>query len=142
MTTHETTDATPVRLTTFDNYEIGPCTRTEEPDRPGHFDFEACEPHEADVWTLYGHIPREGADAIGDFATRAHAEETFQRITGIAFAGSYEVEARLRVMHGAKMLLEAVQQIRHHTVQGHPATLNVVAGIAERVLRELDGGSV
>ena len=28
----------------FDNYEISPCTRTEETDRPGHFYFEVCEP--------------------------------------------------------------------------------------------------
>ena len=29
----------------YDNYEISPCTRTEEPDKPGHFYFEVCEPH-------------------------------------------------------------------------------------------------
>ena len=144
MTTTDTNadTSTATELTGFDNYEIGPCTRTEEPDAPGHFYFEACEPHEADVWTLYGHINGEGVQAIGDFATRDHAEEVFQRITGIAFSRSYEVEARLRVMHGAKMLLEAVQQIRHHAVQGHPAALNAVAGIAERILRELDGTPV
>ena len=31
--------------------------------------------------------PGEGAMAIGDFATRVQAEEAFQRITGIPFAG-------------------------------------------------------
>ena len=109
MTTNDiTTDATPVRLTAFDNYEISPCTRTEEPDRPGHNYFEVCEPHEADVWTLYGHIHGEGADAIGDFATRAHAEETFQRITGIALADARQVEAHLRVMHAGPRLFEAL----------------------------------
>ena len=66
----------------YDNYEISPCRRYEEPDSPGKFYFVPCEPHEADVWTLYGHINREGVEAIGDFATREHAEEVFARITG------------------------------------------------------------
>jgi hypothetical protein len=69
-------------LARFDDYEIHPCTRTEEPDSPGHFYFEQCEPAEADVWTLYGHIPGQGVEAIGDFDTREHAEEVFARITG------------------------------------------------------------
>jgi hypothetical protein len=43
---------------------------------------EPCEPFEADFWTLYGHIPGEGVQAIGDFDTRQHAEEVFARITG------------------------------------------------------------
>lgn len=66
----------------FDAYEISPCLRFEEPDRPGQFYFEPCEPHEAHVWTLYGHIPGEGVEAIGDFATREQAEEVYARITG------------------------------------------------------------
>ena len=54
----------------FDNYEISPCARFEEPDVPGKFYYEVCEPEEADVWTLYGHIPGEGVQAIGDFSKR------------------------------------------------------------------------
>jgi len=96
----------------YDNYEISPCTRTEEPDKPGHFYFEVCEPHEADVWTLYGHIPGEGAQAIGDFATREHAEEAFQRITGIPFAGPQEIEAHLWVMHAGPKLLDALNDMQ------------------------------
>jgi hypothetical protein len=69
-------------LTRYDDYEIHPCTRTEEPDSPGRFYFEVCEPARADVWTLYGHIPGEGAEAIGDFDTHEHAQEVFARITG------------------------------------------------------------
>jgi hypothetical protein len=95
-------------LKVYDNYEISPCKRYEEPDSPGKFYFEVCEPEEADVWTLYGHIDGEGVEAIGDFATREHAEETFQRITGIAFAGTREVAARLRAMHEGPKLLEAL----------------------------------
>jgi hypothetical protein len=98
-------------MTPFDNYEISPCTRTEEPGKPGQFYFEVCEPHEADVWTLYGHIPGEGVMAIGDFATREGAEEAFQRITGIPFGSHQEVAARVRVMHAGPRLLEACHTI-------------------------------
>jgi hypothetical protein len=44
-----------------------------------------CEPvadEEATFWSLYGHAPGEGAICIGDFATRADAEEVYARITG------------------------------------------------------------
>jgi hypothetical protein len=71
--------------TPFDSYEIEPCIRMEEPDRPGHFYFEPCSPSEAHVWTLYGHIPGQGVEAIGDFPTREAAAEVFARITGRQF---------------------------------------------------------
>ncbi len=99
---------TNTNLNVYDNYEISPCKRFEEPDSPGKFYFEVCEPHEADVWTLYGHITGEGVQAIGDFANREHAEEVFQRITGIPFAGACEVAGRLRVMHAGPKLLEVL----------------------------------
>jgi hypothetical protein len=95
----------------FDNYEISPCRRYEEPDSPGKFYFEVCDPAEADVWTLYGHIPGEGVQAIGDFSKREYAEEAFQRITGIPFAGTCEVAARVRLMHAAPKLLEGLQTL-------------------------------
>ena len=83
----------------FDNYEISPCRRFEEPDAPGSFWFEVCEPEEADVWTLYGHIEGEGVTAIGDFSSREAAEEVYRRITGQPFPGSYQAAAHLRRMH-------------------------------------------
>ena len=92
----------------FDNYEISPCKRYEEPDRSGRIYFEVCEPKEADVWTLYGHVNGEGVQAIGDFTSRDHAEETFSRITGVKFTGSYMADAHLRVMHAGPKLLEAL----------------------------------
>jgi hypothetical protein len=76
------TAASDVTSERFDAYEISPCRRYEEPDRPGLFYFEPCEPQAADVWTLYGHIPGQGAEAIGDFATQEQAEEIYARITG------------------------------------------------------------
>lgn len=95
----------------YDNYEISPCRRYEEPDSPGKFFFEVCEPHEADVWTLYGHINGQGVEAIGDFPTCKVAEEVFFRITGLKFTGSYQAEAHLRVMHAGPKLLEALQAL-------------------------------
>jgi hypothetical protein len=92
----------------FDNYEISPCHRYEEPDSPGEFYFEVCEPEEADVWTLYGHINGEGVQAIGDFSKREYAEEVFERITGIPFTGSYKAEAHLRIMHAGPRLLDVL----------------------------------
>ena len=118
----------------YDNYEISPCTRTEEPDKPGHFYFEVCEPHEADVWTLYGHIVGEGVEAIGDFATREHAEEVFRRITGIHFTGSREVPARLRVMHAAPELLEAIPPLIglvHRLLPRHAQSDSTLDNLAE-----------
>ena len=66
----------------FDDYEIQPCRRFREDHDPERCYYEVCEPHEADVWTLYGHIPGEGVEAIGDFDRREHAEEVYARITG------------------------------------------------------------
>jgi len=73
--------------TRFDDYEIAPCRRLQEDGERVRFYYESCEPHEADVWTLYGHIPGQGAEAIGDFDTSEHAEEVFARITGRSYTG-------------------------------------------------------
>lgn len=48
---------------------------------------EQVEDSKADYWSLFGHIPGQGVDCIGDFATREHAEEVFARITGRLYAG-------------------------------------------------------
>jgi len=72
----------PVR---FDAYEIQPCHRYFDIDEPDIAFVEPCEPYQADFWTVYGHIPGEGVQAIGDFDTREHAEEVFARITGRSY---------------------------------------------------------
>jgi hypothetical protein len=46
----------------------------------GH--FEQVGDADADFWSLFGHIPGQGLDCIGDFPTREHAEEVLARITG------------------------------------------------------------
>jgi hypothetical protein len=80
--------------TRFDDYEIQPCRRFEEPDSPGRFYFESCNADDADVWTLYGHIPGQGGEAIGDFGTYQHAEEVFARITGRRYADNNTSKTR------------------------------------------------
>lgn len=61
----------------FDNYEVhgvkewdGDCEQV--PDEEAHF------------WTLYGHIPDQGLEAIGDFISRKAAEDVMERITGVS----------------------------------------------------------
>jgi hypothetical protein len=95
----------------FDNYEISPCKRYEEPDQPGKFYFEVCDPEEADVWTLYGHINGEGVEAIGDFANPKHAEERFFRITGIPFGSAQAIADRLRIMHAGPNLVNTMRAV-------------------------------
>ena len=85
---------------------------------PGKFYFEVCEPHEAHVWTLYGHINGEGVEAIGDFSTREKAEQIYTRITGLPFTGSYQADARLRLMHAGPKLLDACQMVAERWEEG------------------------
>jgi hypothetical protein len=35
------------------------------------------------IWSIYGHIPRQGVECIGDFSTEAHAFVVLERISGI-----------------------------------------------------------
>jgi hypothetical protein len=106
----------------FDNYEISPCKRYEEPDSPGKFYFEVCAAAEADVWTLYGHINGEGVQAIGDFSTREHAKEVYSCITGQAFPDSYLSADWLRVIHTGPKLLEALKELVVHLDEDCPAS--------------------
>jgi hypothetical protein len=41
---------------------------------------------EAQFWSLYGHIPGQGVECIGDFKSREFAEEVYARITGESHA--------------------------------------------------------
>jgi hypothetical protein len=72
----------------FDRYEIHGMKRLvrhgckEEPVGPVIDDCEQVNDDAAEFWSLFGHIPGQGLDSIGDFATREHAEEVFARITG------------------------------------------------------------
>ena len=68
-----------VLQTRFDDYEIHGVYEFSEDDRSF---CEQVPDDEAQFWSLYGHIPGQGLDCIGDFKTRQHAEEVFARITG------------------------------------------------------------
>jgi hypothetical protein len=62
-------------ITCFDSYEIAPV-------REEDGSCEICAPSEAHFWTLYGHIPGEGVQAIADMQSRKDCEELLYRITG------------------------------------------------------------
>jgi hypothetical protein len=75
--------------TPFDIYEIHGMKRLsaclgleEEPVGRVIDNAEQVADSEAEFWSLFGHIPGQGLDCIGDFPTREHAEEVFTRITG------------------------------------------------------------
>lgn len=61
----------------FDAYEIHGC-------RAFGGDVEQVPDAEAQFWSLYGHIPGQGLECIGDFSSCAAAEDIRQRITGSA----------------------------------------------------------
>ena len=66
----------------FDGYEIHGVHEFQ--DEHGRF-CEQAPDHQAEFWSLYGHIPGQGLDCIGDFRTREAAEEVFARITGRSY---------------------------------------------------------
>jgi hypothetical protein len=78
--------------TRFDDYEIHGMKRLDCPgleEEPVGRIIDNCEQvsdHDAEFWSLFGHIPGQGLDCVGDFATREHAEEVFARITGRRYA--------------------------------------------------------
>jgi len=70
-----------IRLTPFDAYEIHPVTEHRAPDGSS-FAEQAADPAEASYWSLFGHIPGQGLECIGDFPTYELAAEIYARITG------------------------------------------------------------
>jgi hypothetical protein len=73
--------------TPFNEYAIVPRRRTAESDELNRALGTPCDPADAQVWTLYGRVPGEGIEAVGDFASRAAAEEVYARITGKSYGG-------------------------------------------------------
>jgi hypothetical protein len=83
----------PTLLARFDDYEIHGMKRLPrgvgQEEEPRGFVTGNCEQvpdAEAEFWSLFGHIPGQGLDCIGDFATRDHAEQVYARITGQRYA--------------------------------------------------------
>jgi hypothetical protein len=79
MSTHQTDPANAPLPAPFDDYEVHGVKRYTEADVTF---CEQVDDAEADFWSLYGHMPGRGLDCIGDFGSRAHAEEVYARITG------------------------------------------------------------
>jgi hypothetical protein len=66
----------------FDGYEIHGVREFQDE----HERFcEQVPDHEAEFWSLYGHIPGQRLECNGDFRTREAAEEVFARITGRSY---------------------------------------------------------
>ena len=65
--------------TRFDAYEVHGVREFD--DGNGKY-CEQVPDEEAEFWSLYGHIPGQGVDCIGNFKTRDAAEEIYARITG------------------------------------------------------------
>jgi len=76
----------------FDDYEVHGVREFDD----GHGRYcEQVPDEQAEFWSLYGHIPGQGVDCIGDFKTREHAEEVLARITGRCYgSGSDETTGR------------------------------------------------
>jgi hypothetical protein len=66
-------------LAAFDRYEIH---GVREFGRGRNRYCEQVPDSEAQFWSLYGHIPNQGVECIGDFKTREFAEQIYARITG------------------------------------------------------------
>lgn len=66
-------------IVSFDGYEVH---GVREYRHRGRKYCEQVADTEATFWSLYGHIPGQGLECIGDFKTRQHAEEVYTRITG------------------------------------------------------------
>jgi hypothetical protein len=80
----------------FTDFEIEPRIRHWEdgnPERPDHFH---CEEHEADMWRLYGTISGRNSACIGEYDTRALAEEAYAGITGRRYAQQADSHGRIK----------------------------------------------
>jgi len=124
-------------MKSFDNYEIH---GVHEFSDDGRQFCEQVPDDQAMFWTLYGHIDGEGVEAIGDFATRQHAEETIQRITGIPFSGSRQVADRLRLMHAGPKLLDDLRFVREwFTENGLDVTYHAICEHLDAAVAEATG---
>jgi hypothetical protein len=72
-------------LTPFDDYEVHGVKEFHE---DGMKWCEQVGDSEAEFWSLYGHIPKQGLECIGDFRMRRCAEEIYVRITGRSYRRS------------------------------------------------------
>lgn len=77
-TESKVTDISP-EITPFDDFEIH---GVREFGRDNHRHCEQVPDTDAQYWSLFGHIPDQGLDCIGDFRSRSEADEVLARIRG------------------------------------------------------------
>ena len=70
----------------FEDFEIEPRIKHWEDGDPEKPDHIHCDEHEADMWRLYGTVRGQDSVCIGEYATRALAEEVYAGITGRRYA--------------------------------------------------------
>jgi hypothetical protein len=65
---------TPHDFSRYDGLEIGPVRFVHGHDGLQDWeDLEACLPHQAQLWTVYGHLLAGGVEALEDFHTHVEA---------------------------------------------------------------------
>jgi hypothetical protein len=126
-------------LTPFDAYEIHPVTEHCAPDGSTFCEI-ADDPAEASFWSLYGHIPGQGVECIGDFASFEAAAEIYARITGQGWGEKTPAPGTARLVEAVKLALHALNQAPRFAVR-HPAYRDSyqVCAALEAVLREGEG---
>lgn len=126
-------------LTAYDAYDIHPVIRLRGKDGQPCLEITG-DPAEATLWSLYGHIPGEGLDCIGDFPRFADAARVYARITGHAWDGKAPVCTEARLAEALKLALQALNEapsfrVRHERYR----TSYQVCAALEAVLRESGG---
>lgn len=127
--------------TPFDAYEIHPVVHHRMPD--GRCIAEQTDdPTEASCWSLFGHIPGQGLECIGDFPSYELAAEIYARITGHAYDAAAPVGNVGTLLDALRLGLHALNaapsfRVRHARYR----TSYQVCSALEAVLREFTGGS-
>jgi hypothetical protein len=59
----------------FDGLEVAPCRDEMDPDAPEELGpcYEQCTREQAEIWSVYGHIPEGGVECLEDFEDEAAA---------------------------------------------------------------------
>jgi hypothetical protein len=122
----------------FDAYEIHPVTAHRAPDG-GTFCEIADDPAEASFWSLYGHIPGQGVECIGDFKSFELAAEIYARITGHRYGEEAPVRNPAKLVEALKLALYALREMPSFPVRhARYRTSYRVAAALEAVLRDLE----
>jgi hypothetical protein len=127
--------------TPFDDYEIHPVTAYLSPDGT-RFCEVADDPAEASFWSLYGHIPGQGVECIGDFPSFEEAAAIYARITGHGWDEEPPVRSTAGLVDALKLALHALNEAPSFPVR-HARYRNSyeVCSAIEAALQECGGGS-